>query len=151
VQGNDPWNAARCIHGEPTLANVQPDKDLGKSLKPGCRNVVRREEDAHRSFGLPTIRHDVPAKAFKSVANFVNYGDEPEAVDLLFPSNFSELGIQEDDFRKLRSRDEIRTLFAAIGYDYKIGKFNAMYNRAKEIAESEDDRVSVRDFQVAIS
>lgn len=62
-----------------------------------------------------------------------NYGDEPEAVDLLFPSNYSELGISETDFRKLRSRDEIKAMFTAIGYDYKIGKFNAMYNRAKEI------------------
>ena len=37
-------------------------------------------------------------------------------------------------------------MFKAVGYDYKIGKFNAMYNRAKEIAEAKDDRVSVRDF-----
>ena len=70
---------------------------------------------------------------------------------MLFPSNFSEIGIQEDDFRKLRTRDEIRTLFASTGFDYKIGKFNAMYNRAKEIGEAQDNRVSVRDFQVAVS
>jgi hypothetical protein len=42
-------------------------------------------------------------------------------------------------------------LFEKIGYSYKIGKFNAMYNRAKEFAESTDDRVSVRHFQMAIS
>ena len=69
----------------------------------------------------------------------------------MFPSNYSEIGIQEGDFRKLRTREEIRAMFGAIGYDYKIGKFNAMYNRAKEIGEAQDDRVSVRDFQVAIS
>lgn len=33
-----------------------------------------------------------------------NYGDEPEAVDLLFPSNFSENGVSEHDFRELRTR-----------------------------------------------
>jgi hypothetical protein len=69
----------------------------------------------------------------------------------LFPSNFSELGISENDFRKVRTRDEIRGMFEAIGFNYKIGKFNAMYNKAKEVAESLDDRVSVRDFQVAVS
>jgi len=69
----------------------------------------------------------------------------------LLPSNFSELGITEEDFRKPRNRDEIQTLFKAIGYDYKIGKFNAMYNRAKEVGQRTDDMVSVRDFQVAIS
>lgn len=106
VQGGDPWNAARCIHGEPTMEMVQPDRDLGKSTKPNCRNLVRKEEDAHRSFGLPTIRTDIPIKekGKRSVADFQNYGDEPEAVDLLFPSNYSELGIQEDDFRRLRPR-----------------------------------------------
>jgi hypothetical protein len=51
----------------------------------------------------------------------------------LFPSSYSEIGIEEADFRKLRSRAEIKTLFGKIGFDYKIGKFNAMYNRAKEI------------------
>ena len=70
---------------------------------------------------------------------------------MLFPSNYSEIGIQEDDFRRLKTRDEIRSLFASTGYDYKIGKFNAMYNRAKEIGGGQDDRVCVRDFQVAVS
>jgi len=41
VQGEDPWNAGRCIHGEPNAKEVIPDKDLGHSIKPNCRNVVR--------------------------------------------------------------------------------------------------------------
>jgi len=68
---------------------------LGKSIKPNCRNVVREEKDKNRSFGCPTIRTDIPFKNFKSVADYQNYGDEPEAVDLLFPSNHSEIGIEE--------------------------------------------------------
>ena len=78
---------------------MQPDNDLGKSVKTNCRNVVRREEDRHRAFGLPTIRKDIPYKEFRSVADYQNYGDEPEAVDLLFPSNYTEIGITENDFR----------------------------------------------------
>jgi len=136
VQANDPWNAARCIHGEPTEKAIQPDHDLGRSTKPNCRNLVRKPEDAHRSFGLPTIRNDIPFKDKRSVADFQNYGDEPEAVDLLFPSNYSELGITEEDFRKPRPRQEIEIMFRSVGYEYKIGKFNAMYNRAKEIGEA---------------
>jgi len=42
-------------------------------------------------------------------------------------------------------------MFEKIGYSYKIGKFNAMYNRAKEYAETSDDKVSLRHFQMAIS
>lgn len=70
MQGGDPWNAARCIHGEPNEREVQPDKDLGKSVKPNTRNVVRNENDINRSFGLPTIRKDIPYKDFKSVADY---------------------------------------------------------------------------------
>ena len=49
---------------------MAPDKDLGKSIKPNCRNVVRKEEDMHRSFGVPTIRKDIPYKEFRSVADY---------------------------------------------------------------------------------
>jgi len=113
--------------------------------------VVRTEADKQRSFGCPTIRKDIPYKEFRSVADYQNYGDEPEAVDLLFPSNYSEIGIAEQDFRKPRTRDDIRMLFEKVGYIYKIGKFNAMYNRAKEMAQSTEDKVCIRDFQIAIS
>jgi len=146
VQGADPWNAARCIHGEPSAKEVLPDRDLGKSLKPNCRNVVRKEEDVDRSFGCPTIRKDIPYKEYKSMADYQNYGDEPEAVDLLFPSNYAEIGIEESDFRALRTKEEIKAMFEKIGYCYKIGKFNAMFNRAKEYAGSNEDRVSIRHF-----
>lgn len=112
---------------------------------------MRKEEDKDRSFGVPTIRQDIPNKQFRSVADYQNYGDEPEAVDLLFPSNYQEIGIEENDFRQPRSREEIKMLFEKVGYSYKIGKFNAMYNRAKELAGSTDDRVSVRHFQIVIS
>lgn len=88
LKAADHWNAGRCIHGEPNEKQIQPDYDLGKSVKPNCRNVVRKEEDQHRSFGVPTIRKDIPFKEFKSVADYQNYGDEPEAPDLLFPSNY---------------------------------------------------------------
>jgi hypothetical protein len=70
VTGDDPWNAARCIHGEPRACDVVDDKDLGKAIKPGCRNVVRRDADQHRAFGVPTIRKDIPFKEFRSVADF---------------------------------------------------------------------------------
>jgi hypothetical protein len=46
VVGNDVWNASKCIHGEPSSINeLLPDKDLGKSVRPGTRNVVRKPED----------------------------------------------------------------------------------------------------------
>lgn len=70
VQGDDAWNAARCIHGEPEAHELAPDNDLGRATKPNCRNMVRREEDLDRTFGVPTIRKDIPFKDFRSVADF---------------------------------------------------------------------------------
>jgi hypothetical protein len=42
----------------------------------------------------------MPAK--KSVADYQNYGDEPEAIDVLFPATFSEYGVTESEFLQLR-------------------------------------------------
>jgi len=92
------WNAGKCINGEPTEREIRPDADLGISVKKNCTNSVRKEEDRDRAFGCPTIRTDIPYKYNKSVADYANYGDEPEAVDLLFPSTVAELGISESDF-----------------------------------------------------
>lgn len=93
------WNAAKCIHGVPSdIKEVMPDNDLGRCTKVGSRNVVRKESDRNRAFGVPSVRTDIPNKKMKSVADHQNYGDEPEAIDLLSPSTFVELGISEVDF-----------------------------------------------------
>jgi len=120
--------------------------------------MVRRPEDANRAFGCPTVRTDIPFKEFKSVADYNNYGDEPEAVDLLFPSTYQELNVSEFDFQQPKHRQDIKNLFEKIGFTYKVGKFNAMYNRAKEFMAQyrgqavavDDDKVSVRAFMSAV-
>lgn len=150
---NDPtvWNAGKCITGEATPAQLAPDADLGRSNKMNCSNTVRRPEDEHRSFGVPTVRTDVPFKIWRSVADYQNYGDEPEAVDLMYPAQASEIGISEADFQQMRDRDTIKVLFEKIGHSFKAGKFNTLYNKAKEICQAQDDRVSVRAFLHAIN
>ncbi len=70
IVGGDNWNAARCIHGEPNEKELQPDADLGKTNKVGCRNIVRKPEDEVRSFGTPTIRTDIPYKEKRSIADY---------------------------------------------------------------------------------
>jgi len=150
MKRNLDWNAAKCITGELNEQELKPDKDLGRSTKPNCTNAVRKPEDKDRAFGCPTIRVDIPFKQVRSVADYANYGDEPEAVDLLFPSTFTEVGVEESDFQQPRDRETIKNLFESIGYSYKIGKFNAMYNKAKEICNSPNDMVSCRAFMTAV-
>lgn len=84
-----------CLTGKAEENKLEPDRDLGKCVKEGCRNVVRHDGDRDRIFGVPTIRLDIPQKAQKSVADHQNYGDEVEAIELLYPSTFTELGITE--------------------------------------------------------
>ena len=127
------WNAALCIHGDPSSnSQVAPDKDLGKCTKANCTNAVRKPEDANRVFGVPTIRMDIPKKDKKSVADHQNYGNEPGAVDLLFPSSYHEFGVSEEDFDAPRDKEEIKTIFEHIGFKYKVGKFNAIFSKAQE-------------------
>lgn len=70
IVGGDNWNAARCIHGQPSAKELQPDIDLGKAVKIGCRNSVRKPEDQNRVFGTPTIRTDIPFKEKRSIADY---------------------------------------------------------------------------------
>lgn len=39
-------------------------------MKVGCRNVVRNDKDANRTFGAPTIRTDIPYREKRSIADF---------------------------------------------------------------------------------
>jgi len=50
----------------------------------------------------------------------------------------------------MRDREAIRLLFERIGQSFKAGKFNTLYNKAKEVCQSQDDRVTVRAFLQAI-
>lgn len=50
----------------------------------------------------------------------------------------------------MRDRQTIKDLFEKIGHSFKVGKFNTIYNKAKEISNSADDRVSVRAFLQSI-
>lgn len=144
------WNAGKCITGEASSQQLAPDHDLGRSMKPNCTNQVRRPQDVNRSFGCPTIRTDIPFKVWRSVADYANYGDEPEAVDLMYPASATEIGITEMDFQQMRDRDSIKSLFERIGHSFKAGKFNTLYNKAKELCDSKDDKVSVRSFLQAM-
>jgi hypothetical protein len=92
----------------------------------------------------------VPFKVWRSVADYNNYGDEPEAVDLMYPATALEFGVSEMDFQQMRERQAIRDLFEKIGHSFKAGKFNTVYNKAKEICQSSDDRVNVRAFLQSI-
>jgi len=148
IKEKDPWDASKCLYGEPTQKTVIDDPNLGKSSKFGYRNVPKPGDES-RVFGVPTIRSDIQKPKVRSVADQFNYGDECQAVELLFPQRFADLGLTKDDFFMPRAKEEIRTIFTRIGISYKQGKFEGVYQRAQEL-EGSNDKVSVKSFYQAV-
>jgi len=145
----EPWNVAKCITGEAVFKQVREDESLGRATKHGFKNTVK-DGDEDRVFGLPTIRTDIPKPKLKSVADPNNYGDEPPTVGLLFPQRFADMGVNPQDFEVLRPKEEIRKMFANIGFGYKAGKFEGIFMRAQEICGTRQDQVSANAFIEAI-
>ena len=49
------WGASDCIRGDFSTAEQMPDSNLGRSTRPGFRNINIK----NRTFGCPTIRTDI--------------------------------------------------------------------------------------------
>lgn len=105
-------SAADCLgdKGDFSHENDHDIDDLGKSLTPGFRNV-----ETERIFGCPSIRTDIPKYERRSVADEQNYGDDVNAAYLLRPSLFSSLGLDEDEFRKPRTKEYLKKLLTTCG------------------------------------
>ena len=90
------------------------DADLGTTLRYGFRNQPK-PGDEDRTFGVPSVRNDINRRDQRSVADPTNYGNEPDAGELLMPNPFSEMGLEPEDWLKPRKRQEIRDIFNSIG------------------------------------
>jgi EF-hand domain-containing family member B len=98
-----------------------------KSLRSG-HATIQDEPDQEKTFGVPTIRYDLPRPANKRITNAKNYGDDASAAALLYPTSFTANGLSDElfsrplglkDFQDLNSRsnlgltsDQISQVFA---------------------------------------
>jgi len=98
--------------GNYTAEQQAPDADLGRSIRPGWRNV---SDDPERSFGLPMVRTDKPMPHVRGVADYQNYGDEPGARAVLNPPSYSELGVEPADFATPLPLPALVNIFARAG------------------------------------
>ena len=140
------WGAGKCITGQPSPATLVPDKDLGRSTRFGFRNTPK-PGDEDRVFGVPSIRADVGKKTLKSVADHQNYGDEVQAVEILFPDHWLRYGLEKEEFLRPRSKPDIKELVRGAGINIGAGQFEAVYTRA-QIAVQQDE-VSLKDWVAA--
>ena len=157
-----------CIRGNDNFTTAYQDQKLGKTTKFGWRNKPLAG-DENRSFGVPSIRADVQKPGQRSVANTMvflgiknqNFGDEPKALDLLFPHGYDHYGLSDDDIDLKRQKEEvnlkfnvkIRDIFRSIGIDYKAGKFEGVWMRALQLQNDTSclkQEVSIKSFLTAV-
>jgi len=118
--GVSDYTAESCIKGYYSLEEQLPDQDLGRSTKPGRRNVTTET----RAFGVPSIRTDIraPVDARRSLADNQSYGDEPSAAALLCPQRFESQGVPDHEFLVRRPKEELQELVersAVDGVDFE--------------------------------
>jgi len=106
--------ALEVIRGRYSEAETAPDKDLGKSIMPGFRNISLED----RAYGCPSIRNDIPVvdPSRRSLADSQNYGDDVPAQDLINPPAFSDLAIGPLVMQEQYSQAKLMDLFQRIGY-----------------------------------
>ncbi|XP_039973990.1 EF-hand domain-containing family member B [Xiphias gladius] len=68
-----------------------------------------------RTFGIPSVRSDLPAPVIKRVSDTTNYGDTSTAADLLHPSVHALWGVHEQHLFCPRTKKEIAEIFRNVG------------------------------------
>ena len=73
-EGN--WNVGKCLNGDPNSISekmLEPDVDLGKTFLLRSKNEKLHPKgfDTTRSFGVPSVRNDLPEKSRRSVTDLV--------------------------------------------------------------------------------
>ena len=139
------WDARCCIQGDYDAADTEPDADLGKTHTPGFRNVLT-DATQHRSFGVPTVRSDIPKYARRSIADHQNYGDDATARELLYPSHLTSMGLDDQEFVQKRPKADVWALFAATGLDVDADWCHKLYG---DVADA-DGQCSIEAFHKAV-
>ena len=119
------------------------------------------ETKSWQSFGVPTVRSDIPAPQIRRVSDHTNYGDELNAHGLLTPSIFTNHGVFESDFFLPRDKMTIRKLFENIGVKMDQESWERCWSEARKYQERYDsglkkkskdsgDLVSVECFRLVL-
>lgn len=123
------------------MEQQQPDADLGKSLREGYRNIAPED----RVFGAPSIRTDIPAPTKRSVSSTVNYGNEPDALQLLRPPKSVERGVHEAHYMEMRPKDDVQAIVNEADIPLTDDQFDVVFKMASE-ADGEANKCCLDTF-----
>ncbi|CAB1438977.1 unnamed protein product [Pleuronectes platessa] len=76
-----------------------------------------------RTYGVPSVRSDLPAPHIARVTDRINYGDKPSVADLLNPSVAALQGAFKEHFFCPRTKEEIAEIFRNVGVDISEDTF----------------------------
>ena len=97
---DEEWGVKECMALNRVTQEEAVDKNLGKSLKPGFRN----DTEGSRTYGVPSVRSDIPKPRNKKVTDSVNYGDDSSAINLICPSKYVTTNVHESVCDTARTR-----------------------------------------------
>ena len=104
------------------------------------------ERDLNKTYGVPSIRRDLKAKTLKSVSDIKNYGDEPDAYDLLYPHPEAVRGIGDEDFEKLLTKEEIYNLMKKYDFIIPEEEYNLMFEVGLKNYPNNEGKMSPKSF-----
>jgi len=128
----DEWGAKKTIQGHYTPNEQMPDRDLGTNTRRLNKLDQVPDDQSYRTFGVPSIRCDLPAPGLRSVADPNNYGDEVNARGLLYPSTFAFDGVAQEDFLQVRPPEQIREIFRRVGAEFSDSQFDRLCDMAAQ-------------------
>ena len=147
----DQWNVGRCIHGDNSKdnsKNIKPDEDLGRNWRYGSKLKSLRptQIDLNRIYGVPSIRRDLPKRIVKPVTDIRNYGDEPDAYDLLYPHPEAIRGVYDEDFEKLFCKEEIYEIMKKYDFIIPEKEYDIMFEIAIKNYPNDEGKISPKAF-----
>lgn len=135
--------------------NTDEDLTLGrsiskiKSLRSG-RPTIQDQPDQTKTFGVPTIRYDVPRPANKRITNAQNYGDDASAAALLYPTSFTANGLSDELFSRPLSLQEFQELNGRSKLGLTNDEVRQVYEHAEANSQTENKTVNLASFRVSM-
>jgi len=124
------WGTRKLIVGDYCEEEQQPDADLGKSIKPGFRNVAPVDD---KVFGVPSVRTDISnriahqathqvaegmtVKFSKAFNDNTNYGEEPDAGVLMYPGPAADKGVTESQYITPYEKAKLKSFLEGAGVE----------------------------------
>ncbi|XP_076593004.1 EF-hand domain-containing family member B [Chaetodon auriga] len=106
-----------------------PDHFLTSSSLIGAVDEGPATSCSH-TFGIPSVRSDLPAPRIRRVSDTTNYGDMSTVRDLLYPSVYAVLGVHEEHLFCPRSKNEIAEIFRNVGVNISEATFEEAWKLA---------------------